>query len=127
MVGFHKLIAGLRMAEIENDPTPEEYRAWLQQEVRDLKKVSELRIQEATEFVNAFSEGKIKAEQAEERLARYFDRWGNNPLTGVTYDEHTPNEEIARRMEAADREESMEDMIKRRRQETHGGKKRYLT
>jgi hypothetical protein len=55
---------------------PSEFRGWLTQEIADSAKAHELRIKEATEFVNQYESGLISAEEANERLKRYDRRWG---------------------------------------------------
>jgi hypothetical protein len=48
---------------------------WLQQELADLAKASELRTREASALATAFSSGEISSEQAAERLTAYARRW----------------------------------------------------
>jgi len=67
------------MVELDdNILTPDEMREWLDQEVRDLTKSVQLRMQEATEFVISYAVGKITPKEAMDRLARYDARWGGD-------------------------------------------------
>lgn len=49
---------------------------WLQQELADLAKATELRTREATAFVTAYTSGAISAKEAERRFCDYGERWG---------------------------------------------------
>ena len=84
---------------VEDVQTPEDMRQWLQQELRDLTKATELRVKDATDFVTAYALGKITAEEAADRLSRYQYRWGDSPIPGVATEENTPNDEILRRLD----------------------------
>jgi hypothetical protein len=91
---------GESMAEPDDNTwTPEDMRQWLQQEIRDLTKATELRVKDATDFVTAYALGKITPEEAEDRLSRYQSRWGDSPIPGVATEENTPNDEILRRLD----------------------------
>ena len=57
-------------------------REWLAQEIQDLTKALELRLQDATDFVAAYSAGKISATEVTERRHRYDIRW-SDPIYGV--------------------------------------------
>jgi hypothetical protein len=74
-------------------PSPTDMQSWLMQEIRDSEKAHELRISEATGFINAYASGNISPEEAALHLRRYQDRWGE-PLFGATAGEHMCNEEI---------------------------------
>lgn len=58
------------------DRTAAEVRDWLLQEIKDSSKACELRIREAVSLANSYALGEISAEQAEERLWKYEQRWG---------------------------------------------------
>jgi hypothetical protein len=98
----------------ENTLTREEMRQWLEQEVRDLTKATELRLSDATEFVMAYALGKMTATEAMERLTRYGNRWGDSPIPGVYTDKNMTDDEIIRRLE----EGKSEDATARRRIES---------
>jgi len=84
------------MAESDEDIlTPVELRQWLQREVRDVMKASELRIKDATDFVTAYATGELTPEVAMERLNQYDNRWRES-IMGVTIEEGMTNEEILR-------------------------------
>jgi hypothetical protein len=90
------------MAELESeDLTPEDMRQWLQQEIRDLSKAVELRMQEATDLVAKYASGKLTREEAMEKWMRYHYRWGESPIPGVTTREGMTNEEILSRLDNA--------------------------
>jgi len=61
--------------ENENLST-DDVRKWLKQELADLAKAVELRTKEATDLANAYAAGKISPQEAEERLWKYDQRWG---------------------------------------------------
>lgn len=82
-------------ASDEDIQTPAEMREWLQREVRDVLKSSELRIKDATDFVTAYATGALSPEIAMERLHQYDNRW-REPILGVSIEEGMTNEEILR-------------------------------
>lgn len=58
-------------------------RAWLEREKKDTTKAAELRIKDATAFVDAYSSGAISADEAEQRLHQFSKRWGDAlPIAG---------------------------------------------
>ena len=69
--------------EDEEFLTPDEMRQWAEREIKDATKALELRSKEVTEIVRAYSAGEITPEKADERYARYNDRWGES-LPGTT-------------------------------------------
>jgi hypothetical protein len=90
------------MGKLEHETlSPEDMRGWLQQELRDLLKATELRIQDATDFVTAYAAGNISEEQMRERRSVYLDRWGDSPIPGVTTHEGMTNAEIIKRIDDA--------------------------
>ncbi len=80
--------------------TPEEMREWLRQELADLTKAMELRVQDATDFVTGYALGKLSPEQAMKRLSTYEYRWGDSPIQGVITDPAMTNEAILRQLAA---------------------------
>jgi hypothetical protein len=81
--------------------TPDEMRDWLRQEIRDLTKAFELRINDATDFVTSYALGEITASDASNRLSAYQHRWGDSPISGVTVRDNMSNSEILRKQEEA--------------------------
>jgi hypothetical protein len=77
----------------QNTLSASEMRSWLTQEVRDLAKALELRVQEASAIVTAYAAGEISAKEAGERHWKYHERWGD-ALPGVQSDEKMTNRDI---------------------------------
>jgi hypothetical protein len=91
---------GTDMAESRDDElTPEELASWLRLEVAAIAKATELRIAEATEFVTERALGRLTAREAQDRLLRYQDRWGDSPVPGVTVNEDMTNEQILKKLD----------------------------
>ena len=89
------------MAEAEKDTlTPAEMRQWLQQELRDVTKATELRVNDAVDFVNAYSNGQLTQEQAMERFRTYSNRWGD-AIRGVNTDAEMKDGDILARLDRA--------------------------
>jgi hypothetical protein len=106
------------MVELDdNILTPDEMRAWLEQEVRDLTKSLELRIQDATDFATAYCAGRISGREATARLRRYDSRWGD-PISGVYTSENMTNEEILRRLDDVKRDATRNTRVDRLRRES---------
>lgn len=59
----------------------DEMRTWLQDEIRDVLKECQLRLNDAVEFTTAYSRGELSPKAANARLEHYTDRWGE-PLQG---------------------------------------------
>lgn len=87
----------------ENNLTPKDLRQWLQQEVRDVMKASELRIKDATDLVTAYAVGEISQAEAMRRFGHYNRRW-REPILGVMTDEGMTNSEILEKRDAAAKE-----------------------
>ena len=81
--------------------TPVDMAQWLRQEIREICKASELRIQDATDFVTGYLTGQFSEQQMEERRSIYNDRWGDSPLYAVGLNDRMTNEEIIRRLDRA--------------------------
>jgi hypothetical protein len=115
------------MAELDdNTLTPDEMRAWLEQEVRDLTKSLELRVQDATDFVTAYCAGRISGREATARLRKYDTRWGD-PISGVNAQSDMTNEEIVARLDqflAKERQERASDSALKRLRGPGGGRLR---
>ena len=87
------------MTEPKNDTlTPEDMQQWLEQELRDLTKALELRVQDATELVTAYAVGKLTPREATARFLRYSARWGD-AILGVRVESGLTNDEILRRLD----------------------------
>jgi hypothetical protein len=92
----------LDMAESDDTTlTPDEMRDWLRQEIRDLTKAFELRINDATDFVTSYALGEITATDASNRLSAYQHQWGDSPISGVTVRDSMSNSEILKKQEEA--------------------------
>ena len=74
-------------------PDPKEMQGWLEREIADIQKASELRIREATRFVNEYARGEISKEQAEKRSYEYSQRWGD-VIPGVMRTQGLTDDEI---------------------------------
>lgn len=79
-------------------PDPKGMQGWLENEIADIHKASELRIKEATRFVNEYARGEISRDEAAERSYEYVTRWGDTWLPGVMSSKGMNDEEILRRM-----------------------------
>jgi len=99
--------------------TPGNMVEWLRQEIRDISKATELRLQDATDFVTAFATGKISEEQLSNRLSIYHDRWGEEPIPGVRTDDKMTNEDIIQRLDNA-LPKSVRETIKKKLGTTSG-------
>jgi hypothetical protein len=100
----------------EDELTPADLTSWLRQEIAELSKATELRLAEATDFVTAFAAGQITSDEAQSRLLRYQDRWGESPIFGVTVGEKT-NEEIVRELDHCLSEREIRRVEQRQRSE----------
>jgi hypothetical protein len=81
----------------------QEMQGWLKDEVRDSAKAHELRTKEATEFVTAYSEGKLTPAEAMDRLVQYDRRWGE-ALFGTSAFPNLSDEELLKKIDAARQE-----------------------
>lgn len=81
-------------------PTVDDMQSWLRREIAELAKATELRLADATDFVTAYAAGRLTAQQAEDRLLRYQDRWGDSPIPGVTLAQGMKDDEILERLDA---------------------------
>jgi hypothetical protein len=104
--------------------TPAQMVQWLQQEIRDISRSAELRIQDATDFVTAYATGALSEEQMSNRLSIYHDRWGDSPIPGVLTDGKMTNEEIIRRLDNAQRKTTRETSRRSRNHPSEGGHSR---
>lgn len=86
----------------DSDPiTPDDFQSWLDYELKALAKALELRAEEAKGFVEDFASGRITSEEAQRRMDRYIDRWGDSPIPGVVFSEHLTTEEIRKLLDGA--------------------------
>lgn len=58
-------------------PSPKEMSEWLEREIADIVRASELRIRDAETFVTAYGRGDISSEETEKRGYEYSQRWGD--------------------------------------------------
>lgn len=89
-------------------PSPKGMQGWLEREIGDIQKAAELRIREATRFVNEYARGEITQREAEQRSTAYADRWGE-VIPGVTRTQGLSDEEIITRLDAARANEGFVD------------------
>jgi len=87
-------------AEDWSFPDPKDMQGWLEREIADIHKASELRIREATRFVNEYARGETSKDQAEKRHHEYSQRWGD-VIPGVMRTEGMSDEEILRGLNQA--------------------------
>jgi hypothetical protein len=73
---------------------------WLEREIADITRAAELRIKDATRFVNAYARGEITSEKAAERGYQYSNRWGD-ALPGVPRSTGLSDEEILQTIDEA--------------------------
>ena len=84
-------------------PDPKGLQKWLHDEIAEVMKASELRIKEATGFVNAYALGEITREQAEQKCYEYSERWGE-ALNGVWSIRGQSDEQILDKIKATQEE-----------------------
>ena len=97
-------------------PDPKGMQGWLEREIADIHKAAELRIKDATRFVNDYARGEITADEAAERNYAYSQRWGD-VLPGVMRTGSMTDEEI---LKALDETRVKQGLITKR---VAGGKK----
>ncbi len=74
-------------------PDPKGMQGWLEREITDVMKAAELRIKDATQFVNAYARGELSTDEAAHRCYEYETRWGA-PLPGVMRSRGLTDEQI---------------------------------
>jgi hypothetical protein len=79
-------------------PSPQEMTGWLQREIANSKRAAELRIKDATAFVNDYAAGKITSDEAAERSFQHSKRWGD-ALPGILSSEGMTDEEITKHID----------------------------
>lgn len=79
-------------------PSAEEMAGWLQREIKDSTKASELRIKDAASFVTEYASGKITSEEAEQKMYQYSKRWGD-ALPGIAGSGNLSDEEIIKHID----------------------------
>jgi len=87
-------------AEDWSFPDAKDMQGWLEREIGDIQKAAELRIREATRFVNEYARGEISKEQAEKRHYAYSQRWGE-VIPGVMRTQGMTDDEIIARLDEA--------------------------
>lgn len=78
--------------------SPQDMRAWGEQEIRDSAKAHELRVQELTDLMTAYDRREISPEEAAERNWRYQHRW-EEALPGASA--QMSDEDILKRIDEA--------------------------
>jgi hypothetical protein len=78
---------------------------WLAQEMRDLDKLRDLRVREATAIVDAYARGELTPAEASKRLTSYEDRWGD-ALPGTHASPNIADEAILAKIDAANAAEN---------------------
>lgn len=81
-------------------PDPKGMQGWLEREIADIMRAAELRMKDATKFVNAYARGEITSEEAARRGYEYSNRWGD-ALPGVPRSTGLSDEEIVRTIDEA--------------------------
>lgn len=81
-------------------PDPKGMQNWLEREVADIQRASELRIKDAKNFVDAYARGEISSDEAAQRSSEYADRWGD-AIPGVMSSRGLSDEEILTRLNEA--------------------------
>jgi hypothetical protein len=90
-----------RQSQTANDfLTPQEMQQWLNQELRDVAKSTELRTTQAAHFVTDYAMGKITPEQADNQLQDYRNRWPE-ALPGANVGVEKSDAEILKRVDTA--------------------------
>lgn len=79
-------------------PDPKGMQGWLEREIADIQKAAELRIREATRFVNEYGRGEISRDEAAARNYEYSQRWGD-PMSGSMRTQGLSDDEILRRLD----------------------------
>ena len=86
------------MTEYTDFPPPKEMKEWLEREIREITKAAELRIKNATSFIDGYATGKLSGQEAAEELFRYSRRWGD-ALPGVARSDGLDDTEILARID----------------------------
>jgi hypothetical protein len=103
--------------------SPADLRGWFAQEVRDLTKAMELRIQDAADFVTAYAAQEITSQQAMARLLTYQARWGDSPTCGVAVEEDASNAIIIEKIDASVVRGRRETLMDRKRLTQYRGRR----
>ena len=106
-----------------NDPyhlSADDMRGWLEREITDIDKAKELRVKEATGFVEAYAQGEIAQDEMERRMYEYSCRWGE-PLPGVPRSEGMSDDQILARINKTriSQGELEPDVLKRRTRDSN--------
>lgn len=78
--------------------TKEDLALWLKQEIMDVTKAAQLRIQDATDYGTAYALGQLTPEQAAERHRQYTHRW-TDAIPGVYASEGMSDKELIQRID----------------------------
>jgi len=93
------MMTGKETSNAPEYPSPEEMQGWLEREIADAARATELRIKEASSFVAAYTRGEISAGEAADRGYQYSCRWGE-VLPGVWRSRGMTDEEILAKIDA---------------------------
>jgi hypothetical protein len=86
------------MAEDSDFLSPQEMAEWLDGEIKNTMRAADLRARDAAALATAYTSGKIKPEEAEQRLYQFSKRWGD-ALPGVSASENLTDGEILKRID----------------------------
>jgi hypothetical protein len=89
------------MVEPNDLLTPDDLRSWLQREILDLTKETQLRLRDAVDFVEGYASGRLSAEEATQRWQKYSDRWGESPFASIGVLGKFTDDRIIQQMDAA--------------------------
>jgi hypothetical protein len=81
-------------------PDPKGMQGWLEREIADITRAAELRIKDASRFVNAYARGEITSEEAAKRGYEYSNRWGD-ALPGVPRSQGLSDQDILQTIDEA--------------------------
>jgi hypothetical protein len=92
--------------------TPKDLEQWQRQELLDLAKAVELRTKEVNDLAKAFRTGKITITEAEDRIWKYSERWGE-ALPGVHATKGASEEDILARIDETRNPHFVERLLKK--------------
>jgi hypothetical protein len=87
-----------KTSEKADFPAPKAMQGWLEREIADIARAAELRIKDATRFVNTYARGELSADEAAKQSLKYADRWGE-ALPGVPRSAGLNDDEILKRID----------------------------
>jgi hypothetical protein len=93
--------------------SPKAMQGWLEREIADIARAAELRIKDATRFVNAYARGELSADEAAEQSFKYADRWGE-ALPGILRSGRLNDDEILKRIDETRDPNFVSKLVQRR-------------